>query len=108
MTIVGLLAGFFTIFAAGFGLSLLLFGVGARIPLPQAGALSWLFGTGVISLLLWLGGMLVSGPVLQLGVTAISIALAVAGYFAFKRRQARFVCPRPRTLVEWEIGRAHV
>ena len=101
MTIVGLLAGFFTLFAAGFGLSLLQFGAGARIQLPQACALSWLFGTGAISLLLWLGGMLVAGPVLQLGVAAIAIALALAGYFAYKRRQAHFVCPRPQTLVEW-------
>ena len=101
MTIIGLLAGFITLFAAGFGLSLLLFGPGARIQLPQACALSWLLGTGVISLLLWLGGMLVSGPVLQLGVAAVAIALALVGYFAFKRRQAHFVCPRPRTVAEW-------
>ncbi len=101
MTIVGLLAGFFTLFAAGFGLCLLQFGAGARIHFPQACALSWLFGTGVISLFLWLGGMLVSGPVLQLGVAAIAIALAVAGYFACKSRQARFYCPRPQTPVEW-------
>lgn len=101
MTIVGLLAGFFTLFAAGFGLILLQVGAGARIQLPQACALSWLFGTGVISLLLWLGGMFISGPVLQLGVAAIAIALALAGYFAFKRGQAHFFCPRPRTWVEW-------
>ena len=108
VTIVGLLAGFFTLFAAGFGLSLLQFGAAARIQLPQACALSWLFGTGVISLLLWLGGMLVSGPVLQLGVAAIAIGLAVAGYFACKRRQAHFVCPRPQTPVEWLLVAAIV
>jgi hypothetical protein len=101
VTIVGLLAGLFTLFASGFGLSLLLFGVRARIQLPQLCALSWLFGTGLISLLLWLGGMLLSGPVLQLGVAAIALAIAACGYFAFKRRQVRLFFPRPRTPVEW-------
>ena len=101
MTIVGLLAGFFTFFAAGFGLVLLQFGAGARIHLPQVCALSWLLGTGVISLLLWLGGMLVSGPLLQLGVGATAIGLGVAGYFNCTRRQMHFFWPRPQTLVEW-------
>src|SRR3954453_403232 len=100
MTILGLIAGLLTIFAAGFGITLLASRGRSRIHLPETCALAWLLGTGAISLLLWLGGMLLSGSMLLQVVTATALGLAVAGCISMKRQQARLVWPTPRGLIE--------
>jgi hypothetical protein len=102
--IFGLGAALLTIFAAGFGLTLLASRGRTVISLPVTCALAWLLGTNAISLLLWLGGMLMSGIVLQLSVTVSAVMLAGAGWLAAKRHRARFVWPAPRGLVEWVLG----
>ena len=79
MTVLGLLAAYSTLFAAGFGIALLLTRA-SPINLIELAALSWLLGVGIVSLLLWLGGIFVSGLVLQLFVTLACVVLGFSGW----------------------------
>ena len=109
MTILfGLTAAFFTLFAAGFGITGLVFRAPTRLNLLEVCALSWLFGTGAISLLLWLGGMFVSGLILQLSVAAVSVGLAAFTWLSMRKRHVSLFFPRPRNLMEWLLAGAIV
>ncbi len=104
MTFFAVFAAFLLVMAAGIGASFLLLRETARINLLECAALGWLFGTGIISLLLWSGGLLISGAPLQFGVTVSAIALAVGGFVATRKRRATFAFPRPANAVEWILA----
>ena len=103
MTLLGLLAGYFTIFAAGFGVALLI-SRATRINLVEHICLAWLFGAGIVSLLLWLCGMFVPGLALQLAITILCVALGVAGWRIKQHRQIQFSLPRPQSRFEWILA----
>lgn len=106
MTIPGLLAGLFTLWAPGFGLTLILLRGNSRINFLECAALGWLFGGGVISLLLCLGGFVFSGPALQSSVTIAALALAVFGWHFTRSAQSQIFLPRPKTPLQWFLAGA--
>ena len=75
MTLLGLSAALFIIFVAGLGVTLIAARRQPALNLAEICALSWLLGTGVISLLLWGGGLFLSGSFLQGSVTVIALGL---------------------------------
>ncbi|HEY4758427.1 MAG TPA: hypothetical protein VIH43_07690 [Chthoniobacterales bacterium] len=79
MTFAALTAALATIFAAGYGTLSLVAREPVRLNLAEQFGLSWLFGTGLISLLIWLAGFCAQGAVLQCVVTAVCFLLAVIG-----------------------------
>ena len=103
-TAVALLLAFAVLFASGGGLVLLVARNQMRFGACEFAALSWLFGTGSVSLFLWLGGLLtLRGAALQTAVATISIALLVAGW----RRTSRAMLPRfssPTGPAEWILA----
>ena len=104
MNVFGLIAALFTIFLAGFGIALSILSRGGRINPIECTCLGWLFGTGIVSLLLWVGGMFCSGLVLQTIVALACLALAILGFRAKRTANARFGLPKPANIVEWILG----
>jgi len=74
------LGGFATIFASGFGVLRLLVRWPTRLNLPEQFGLSWLLGTGVVSLLLWVSGFLLRGPLLAASVVVVCVALPLLAW----------------------------
>ncbi len=104
MILLGLFAGLFTIFVAGFGVTMSIFARSGRINLIECGCLGWLFGSGIVSLLLWIGGMFFSGFVLQAVVTIACLALGILGWLAKRNSNAHFNLPKPANIAEWTLG----
>lgn len=104
MTLLGLLAGYFTLFAAGIGVALILPKDSTRINIVELACLSWLFGVGTVSLLLWLGGIVFSGLVLQFFATLVCVVLGIVGWRIKRKGTIHFPLPRPRTRLEWILG----
>ena len=102
--ILGLLAGYFTLFAAGIGVALLIMRGSPRLNLIECACLAWLFGVGVVSLLLWLGGIFASGIVLQGLVMASCLVLGILGWRAKQRNQIEFSLPKPGNSIEWALA----
>ncbi|HET7227958.1 MAG TPA: hypothetical protein VFJ55_04900 [Chthoniobacterales bacterium] len=80
MNALGLFGAFGTLFAAGYGLLTLLVRRSVRLNLAEQIAFSWLFGTGAVSLLLWLFGFFAGGLLLQGLVSVVCISLGVIGW----------------------------
>lgn len=102
MTFIGLLAGYFTLLAAGGGVALILIRNTNPINAIEFACLSWLFGVGIVSLCLWLAGIVISGILLQAFVTVICLVLGILGWRA--RRKILFSLPRPTNRIEWILG----
>jgi hypothetical protein len=90
-----------TIFAAGLGVLHLLVRWPLRLNLPEEFGLSWLLGTGAVSLLLWAFGLFLRGPVLAGSTALICIALPLVAWGA-KGRDA-FCCRSFRMLRPLEL-----
>jgi hypothetical protein len=90
------------VFGAGFGASMLLFRNASRITITELMALSWLLGTAVISLSLWLLAILLGGIFLQIAVTVISLALAWGGVALFWKERVRM--PRSLSWIEYALA----
>ncbi|HEY6071173.1 MAG TPA: hypothetical protein VIU85_07355, partial [Chthoniobacterales bacterium] len=103
MNVLGLFAAYVTLFAAGLGVVVLLLRR-SPINLIECAALSWLFGAGFISLLLWLGGIVFSGLVVQLFVTVACVALGFTGWRIKKSNALHFSLPRPNNRLEWVLA----
>jgi len=101
MILVGLLAAYFTLLSAGVGLTLFIFRGRRQINVLECCCLSWLFGTGLVSLLLWICGIFLSGFPLQITVTALCILVGVVGWREMHQSRSRFVVPRPNGFLEW-------
>ena len=101
MIFLGLLAGYFTLFMGGFGVAVLIMSRSTRINIIECACLAWLFGVGVISISLWLGGTLIPGAALQLVVSLVCLALALTGWRVKKNKGLKFALPLPSSSVEW-------
>src|SRR6476660_8788239 len=101
MIIPGLIAAFLIIFFSGLGLTLLAARGQARVNLAEICALSWFFGTGAISLLLWVGGLLFTGAALQAVVTILALGLGLFGLMRARENRISVAIPYPRNLAEW-------
>jgi hypothetical protein len=106
MTVLGLAGGYFTLLVGGAGVALLVIRNSPRLNLVEVACLSWLFGVGVVSLLLWLGGIFVSGFALQSLVVVLCLALGIAGWRATQSRRVQFSLPRPGNRIEWILAAA--
>ena len=87
MNAIGLFGAFATLFAAGYGLLVLLIHRSVRLSLAEQIAFSWLFGTGAVSLLLWVFGFFAAGLLLQGLVSVVCISLGMVGW------KLRNLCP---------------
>ncbi|HST29883.1 MAG TPA: hypothetical protein VLK27_03470 [Chthoniobacterales bacterium] len=101
---IGLFAALFTIVIAGFGVTMSIFARIGRINLIECVCLSWLLGVGVVSLLLWIGGALCSGLLLQAIVTLLCLVLAIFGWRAMRLANAKFEIPKLATITEWILA----
>jgi hypothetical protein len=104
MIVVGLLAALFTIFGAGFGVTMAIFARGGRMNLVECACLSWLLGCGAVSLSLWIGGAFCSGLVLQAIVTLLCLLLVIIGWRATRNANTRIDLPRPANISEWILA----
>lgn len=104
MIVLGVIAALFAVFIAGFGMTMSIFARASRINLVECVCLSWLLGTGVVSLLLWICGMFCSGLIFQIIVTIVCIALAILGWRAKQRSNATLTLPRPANITEWILA----
>jgi hypothetical protein len=86
-TFVGLLAAMVTIAAAGFGVTMLL--ARQRLTTSEYLALAWLFGTAVVSLSLWIGGLVIRGIALQLVMTAFCVLLGAVGFARWRKLSSK-------------------
>ena len=93
MNALGLFGAFGTLFAAGYGLLALLVRRSVRLSLTEQIAFSWLFGTGAVSLLLWVFGFLADGLLLQGLVSVVCISLGMVGW---KLKTPLHICSKPR------------
>ena len=82
-TFPGILGALSTIGAVGFGLSALF--AGRRCSAWEFTALTWLFGTGAVLLVLWILGFLLRGIALQIGVTAVCILIGLIGFRRWRK-----------------------
>lgn len=106
MTMLGLAGAYFALLVGGAGVALLISRDSTRLNLIEVASLAWLFGVGVVSLLLWLGGTLISGFALQSLVALFCLALGILGWRVTKRREVQFSVPRPRSRLEWILTAA--
>ena len=104
MTVPGLSAALLTILIAGLGATLVASHGQRRVNLAEICALSWFFGTGVISLLLWVGGMFLTGAALQGFVTSLALGLGAFGFIRARKKRMRAVIPPPSNAVEWILA----
>jgi hypothetical protein len=104
MMLLGLVAGYFTLFVGGAGVALLMMRGSPRLNFVECACLAWLFGVGVVSLLLWLCGTFISGIALQSLVTAVCLALGIFGWRVGQKSQVHFSLPRPRSSIEWVLA----
>jgi hypothetical protein len=93
----GFLTAVLTIAAAGFGVTRLV--CAQCLALREQVALSWLVGTAVVSLSLWLGGIFFSGAVLQLAVATLCVIVGAVGFIT-SRKQSPPPPSRPYTPFE--------
>jgi hypothetical protein len=98
--LLGLVAGYFILLAGGVGVALLIMRGSPRINVIECSCLAWLFGVGLVSLLLWLCGTFASGIMLQTLVTAACLAVGILGWRAKQRSKARLSLPRPSSSIE--------
>src|SRR5256885_15494853 len=103
MNLLGLIAAYFTLFAAGFGIALLVMRA-STVNVVEVASLSGLFGVAVVSVLLWFGGFFLSGLALQLFVTLACVALGFLAWRIKKARPIRFALPRPANRLEWILA----
>src|ERR1700704_6581205 len=99
-SLVPTLAALLLVFVAGFGATSLLARDSQRIALGELIALAWLFGAALISLSLWLLGVLLRGAPLQFAVTIISVGLGLVGLVQWRRGKMSVRIPWPRNWIE--------
>ena len=104
MILLGLVGGYVTLFAAGFGVVLLIKRDSTQVNLIECSCLAWLLGVGVVSLLLWLAGIFVSGFTLQLLVAAACVVFGIVAWRIKQSRKLHFSMPRPNGRLEWSLA----
>ena len=104
MILLQLIAAYLTLLSAGLGATLLILRSAARLNLLECGCLAWLFGTGIVSLLLWICGIFISGLALQAVVTLACLALGLIGWRRKQRGDSTFRLPLPHGAIEWLLA----
>ncbi len=104
MILLQLIAAYLILLSAGLGAALLILRGAGRLNLVECGCLAWLFGTGIVSLLLWICGAFTSGLFLQAIVTFVCIALGLIGWRTKQRGDSKFALPLPHGGVEWLLA----
>lgn len=99
-----MIAALCTMLFAGLGAALLLLRERGQINLLECAALGWIFGTGITSLLLWSGGMLFSGPPLQVATAAIALAVGAWGWMSLRKAGGGLFFPRPQNALQLILG----
>jgi len=104
MIVIGLIGALFTIFIAGFGVTMSIFARARRVNVIECACLAWLLGCGIVSLLLWICGSFCSGFILQILVALTCIALGICGWRMKRSANAVFAFSKPTSAVEWILG----
>jgi hypothetical protein len=104
MILLGLLAAYVTLFSAGLGITLLIFRGAHRINILECCCLSWLFGAGAVSIMLWICGIFLSGFALQIIVASLCVLLVAIGWRAFRQSRREFAAPYPSDWLEWFLA----
>src|ERR1041385_4009887 len=104
MNFVAVLGAFATILSAGFGALLLIGARKWREDLAAGLALSWILGTGIVSLLVWILGFLVSGALLPGLVAIICVALPLLAWKASTQPAIPFSSLRKPKRIELFLG----
>jgi hypothetical protein len=104
MTFLAVAVAYAMLFVAGVGITLLLLRRAKLLNALECACLAWLFGVGVVSLALWVGGNFVSGRVLQFLTAAFCIGLGYFGWRRFRHSSAQFHLPYPEHRVEWILA----
>jgi hypothetical protein len=98
MNLLALLGAIVTVLSAG-SVFLLLLPVGTRLSVPAQVALSWIFGTGLVSFLIWILGFFTRAPLLPVLVATLCVGLGLVTLKTRSRSAARFQALRkPRSL----------
>lgn len=100
MILVGLCFGIATFLSAGFGVALIL-RQSRQWNIIECVCVSWLLGTGIVTLLLWIGGIFLSGTGLRVSIALVCAILGGIGFGRARKAQVRFVLPMPRNMIEW-------
>lgn len=100
MVFTGLMAGLCTLLIVGWGAALLLLRGRSSINVLECAALSWIFGPGIISLLLWGCGMFSSGPLLEVLTAGIALAVGAWGFALARKDGLRFAFPKPQGMLQ--------
>jgi len=106
MILLGLAGAYFTLLVGGAGVALLVLRASTRINLVECACLAWLFGVGVVSLLLWIGGTFSSGFALQSVVALLCLVLGFFGWRVTQRPNVYLALPRPNSRLEWILTAA--
>jgi hypothetical protein len=96
-------AALLTIFGAGFGVTLLFLRNVKQIAIAELAGLSWLLGAAVLSLSLWLIGMLLRGVSLHVAIFFIALGLTLVGIAIFRNRKLEVRIPRLRGWLEYAL-----
>src|SRR5437660_10773908 len=104
MILLGLLAGYFTLFIGGCGLAMLIMSCSARINIVEYACLAWLLGVAIISLLWWLSGTVVTDGLLHTIATRIALLPADFSWRRTQRTNTTYSSPWPRSRLYWHIG----
>ena len=96
-------AALLTIFGAGFGVTLLFLRNVKQIAVAELTGLSWLLGAAVLSLSLWLIGMLLRGVSLHIAIAFIALGLTLTGIAIFRNRKLKVRIPRLRGWLEYAL-----
>jgi hypothetical protein len=104
MILIGLMAAYATLLSLGFGITMLLMRGGQRCNAIECCCLSWFFGVGGVSMLLWLCGNFASSVALQLLITIVCVAIGFAGWKNMRRSTSTFALPGPKNLLEWVLA----
>jgi hypothetical protein len=92
-----------TIFGAGFGVTSLFLRNVKQIAVAELTGLSWLLGAAVMSLSLWLIGMLLRGVSLHIAIAFIALGLTLMGIAIFRNRKLKVRIPRLRGWLEYAL-----
>jgi hypothetical protein len=101
MTMLGLLTAYLVLFIGGGGVAAMLLSGSRRINPIELFSLAWLFGVGVISLLLWVCATFCSGTLLLFLVTLVALLIGAMGCWVFRKTGCRFHWPVQLSTLEW-------
>lgn len=101
MILFGLTTFLVTVLAGGFGVTMLILRHPARLSVVECVCVSWLFGTGAVSLLLWICGAGLHGFALSATVAVFCLALGIYGWLKLRSRRVTLFFTTLHGLGNW-------